>query len=143
MYILQKGPTETALTALWVVLTMDDRARGRWIGNMWGRLGKAGYGGSDNLQCNVEGASSCSHASKSLTVLYYNARSILPKVDELQANVLSQKPDLICIVDTALKMSQTLRFCYLTTRCTDWTVIGMAVALLYTVDSGCLAHLVN
>ena len=27
--------------------TMDCRARGSWIGNMHGRLGKAGYGGSD------------------------------------------------------------------------------------------------
>ena len=28
-------------------LTMDYRPRGRWIGNVRGRLGKAGYGGSD------------------------------------------------------------------------------------------------
>ena len=41
-------------------------------------------------------------ASKQLTVLYYNARSILPKLDELQANVLLQKPDIICIVETWL-----------------------------------------
>ena len=53
----------------------------------------------------MEGASSHSHsmsASKQLTVLYYNARSILPKLDELQANVLLQKPDIICIVETWL-----------------------------------------
>ena len=53
----------------------------------------------------MEGASSQSHsitASKQLTVLYYNARSILPKLDELQANVLLQKPDIICIVETWL-----------------------------------------
>ena len=50
----------------------------------------------------MEGASSQSHsmsASKQLTVLYYNAKSILPKLDELQANVLLQKPDIICIVE--------------------------------------------
>ena len=41
-------------------------------------------------------------ASKQLTVLYYNARSILPKLDELQANVLLQKPDIICIIETWL-----------------------------------------
>jgi len=28
-------------------LTMDYRPWGRWIGNVRGRLGKAGYGGSD------------------------------------------------------------------------------------------------
>ena len=28
-------------------LTMDYRPRGRWIGNVHGRLGKAGYGESD------------------------------------------------------------------------------------------------
>ena len=53
----------------------------------------------------MEGASSQSRsitASKQLTVLYYNARSILPKLDELQANVLLQKPDIICTVETWL-----------------------------------------
>lgn len=39
---------------------------------------------------------------KHLTVLYYNAGSLLPKMDELQANVLSQKPNIICIVETWL-----------------------------------------
>ena len=46
----------------------------------------------------MEGASSQSHsisASKQYTVLYYNARTILPNLDELQANVLLQKPDII------------------------------------------------
>ena len=28
-------------------VSMDYRARGSWIGNVRGRLGKAGYGGSD------------------------------------------------------------------------------------------------
>ena len=35
-------------------------------------------------------------------MLYYNARSILPKLDELRAGVLFQKPDMICIVETWL-----------------------------------------
>ena len=51
----------------------------------------------------MEGASSQQqqHVAQ-LSVLYYNARSILSKLDELHAAVLSQKPDLICIVETWL-----------------------------------------
>ena len=43
-------------------------------------------------------------ASKQLTALYYNAGSIrrLPKLDKLQVNVLLQKPDIICVVETWL-----------------------------------------
>ena len=49
----------------------------------------------------LEGASSQSHGmttSKQLNVLYNNARSIVPKLEELQACVLFHKPDLVCIV---------------------------------------------
>jgi len=63
--------------------------------------------------------------------LYYSVRSILPK---LRANVFSQKPDIVCTVETWLSEDVTdnacMRFCYMITRCTDWIVIGMAVALL-------------
>ncbi len=58
----------------------------------------------------AEGGSSQSHgmeASKQLTVLYYNARSILPKLDELRTSVLFQKPDIICIVETWLSEDVT------------------------------------
>ena len=37
-----------------------------------------------------------------LHVLYYNARSILPKHDELQTIVSTRKPDILCIVETWL-----------------------------------------
>lgn len=37
-----------------------------------------------------------------LTILYFNARSLLPKIDELRALSLAQKPHLICIVETWL-----------------------------------------
>ena len=40
--------------------------------------------------------------SKHLKILYYNARSLSPKIDELRANVLFHKPDLVCIVETWL-----------------------------------------
>ena len=42
-----------------------------------------------------------------LTVLYYNARSLLPKLDELRVCALSQKPDIICIVETWLSEDVT------------------------------------
>ena len=45
--------------------------------------------------------------SKQLNVLYYNARSILPKLDELRASVLFKKPDIICIVKTWLSEDAT------------------------------------
>ena len=37
-----------------------------------------------------------------LSVLYYNARSILPKIEELRAVCLTCKPDIICITETWL-----------------------------------------
>lgn len=37
-----------------------------------------------------------------LSVLYYNARRLISKLDELRANVASQKPHVVCIVETWL-----------------------------------------
>ena len=37
-----------------------------------------------------------------LSVLYYNARSLFPKLDDLRANVMVKKPDVVCIVVTWL-----------------------------------------
>jgi len=39
---------------------------------------------------------------KSLSVLYFNCRSVLPKHDELVALCLSNRPDVICLVETWL-----------------------------------------
>ena len=39
---------------------------------------------------------------KHLSVLYYNARSVLPKFNELCALVETYTPDLVCIVETWL-----------------------------------------
>ena len=36
------------------------------------------------------------------TVLYYNARSLLPKLDSLKAEVAISKPTVICIVESWL-----------------------------------------
>ena len=47
------------------------------------------------------------------SILYYNARSLLPKIDELQASkqalTLTYKPHLICIVETWLDSNITDR----------------------------------
>ena len=37
-----------------------------------------------------------------LRILYYNARSLLPKMDELRAVNEASKPDIVCIVETWL-----------------------------------------
>ena len=37
-----------------------------------------------------------------LSILYYNARSILPKMDNLAAYVLVYEPDVVCIVESWL-----------------------------------------
>ena len=37
-----------------------------------------------------------------LFILYFNARSVLPKFDELQAVSLMLDPDIICITETWL-----------------------------------------
>ena len=48
--------------------------------------------------------SNYTHHTKPLpfNIIYYNARSLLPKMDELAAIVEAQSPDLICIVETWL-----------------------------------------
>ena len=40
--------------------------------------------------------------SKQLSIVYYNARSLVPKFDELCASTETYKPDIICIVETWL-----------------------------------------
>ena len=54
----------------------------------------------------MEGANSHGYqpAPKRLTVLYYNTRSMLPKlaIDELQASILFLKSDVICSVESWL-----------------------------------------
>jgi len=43
-----------------------------------------------------------SNNANNFNVLYYNARSLIPKMDELRAIVESQRPSVICIVETWL-----------------------------------------
>ena len=37
-----------------------------------------------------------------LRILYYNARSLLPKLDELRATVEADMPDVVCITESWL-----------------------------------------
>ena len=46
--------------------------------------------------------SMCNHTSEQLHIIHYNARSLLPKLDELRAVCEATKPDIICIVETWL-----------------------------------------
>ena len=48
---------------------------------------------------NVQGVSS---QSGELSVIYYNARSLIPKIDELRAIAEAKHPDIICIVESWL-----------------------------------------
>ena len=54
----------------------------------------------------VEGASSHLTPGQAgpinFSILYYNARSILPKLDDLRVEVVAQNPSIVCIVETWL-----------------------------------------
>lgn len=52
------------------------------------------YSGNDRL-CNVSNGNS-------MSILYFNARSIVPKHDELCVVVEANNPDIVCIVETWL-----------------------------------------
>ena len=41
-------------------------------------------------------------STTNLSILYYNARSILPKFDELHGNILAQNPSVVCVVESWL-----------------------------------------
>ena len=54
----------------------------------------------------------CSHLHTfyNIHIIYYNARSLLLKLDELVATVEAEKPDIIlCIVETWTVILQTVR----------------------------------
>ena len=39
---------------------------------------------------------------KSFSILYFNCRSLLPKIDELSALCSAENPDIVCLVETWL-----------------------------------------
>ena len=81
----------------------------------------------------MEGANSHSleggnykHKSTCLNILYYNARSLLPRMDELRALVDIQQPQIVSIVETWLscEISDNEIFCR-ATRYYAWIEIVM------------------
>ena len=42
------------------------------------------------------------HFNSQLNIVYYNARSLLPKIDELRVITETESPDVICIVESWL-----------------------------------------
>jgi len=53
----------------------------------------------------MEGANSHpvkSSGSNYLNIMYFNAQSLLPKMDKLRAFVDAQRPHIVCIVETWL-----------------------------------------
>ena len=50
----------------------------------------------------VLGASSKLNVPSQLSILHFNARSILLKISELQAVCLASNPDIVCITETWL-----------------------------------------
>ena len=50
---------------------------------------------SHNISTNI-------HHPCPFSILYYNARSLLPKMDELRLVCMSEQPDVVCIVETWL-----------------------------------------
>ena len=63
-------------------------------------LGKS----SDNvISCSKPSSvHSVNHVDRGVSILYYNARSLLPKLDELNVVCEATKPDIVCIVETWL-----------------------------------------
>ena len=50
----------------------------------------------------VEGVSYHQQDNYNVTVVYFNARSVIPKLDSLRAEALVRTPSIICIVETWL-----------------------------------------
>jgi len=42
------------------------------------------------------------HNAIIMTIMYYNARSLIPKYDKLCVTMEAQNPDMICTVETAM-----------------------------------------
>ena len=74
----------------------------------------------------------------SLSILYFNARSIYPKIDELRSIVVYSSPCVICIVESWLSM--ILNYHYLIIIYFVVIVIDMMVVYLYTFTNP-LIHL--
>ena len=55
-----------------------------------------------NHSHSLEGASYHFQSNLNISILYFNARSLLPKLDLLKAEVVAHNPSVICIVESWL-----------------------------------------
>ena len=60
----------------------------------------AGRGHSKHTMCNSESPNALSNNMLKILYYNYNARSLLPKFDELLILADSHKPDIICITES-------------------------------------------
>ena len=68
------------------------------------------------------------NVSEQLSILYFNARSILLKLDNLAAICDSLDPDIVCIVESWLGGDVCDEEVTLTDPLLDWTGTAMGVA---------------
>ena len=66
--------------------------------------------------------------SKCLNILYFNARSLLPKLEELRLLASVHRPNVICITESWLCKELLIRSCQLLVICCiGWTEVDMVV----------------
>jgi len=61
-----------------------------------------GQSGGLSCQPDMKGTSSQTGEQSNLSIMYFNARSVIPKIDELRAIAEAKHPDMICIVESWL-----------------------------------------
>ena len=70
-------------------------------------------------------------AKHDINILYYNARSLFPKIDELRLEYANRRPDIVCIVESWIDNSVTDgELLCLATSCTGEITTGMGVVFL-------------
>ena len=74
--------------------------------SQWSFFRRAGRGSPSNPNSNsvTSPVSSRPSASRSFSVMYFNCRSLLSKIDELAALCSTNMPDVVCLVETWLCM---------------------------------------
>jgi len=70
--------------------------------------------------------------SKWFSVMYFNCRSVLPKLDELAALCSANNPDIVLLKLGFVMMSQTVRYAFLITPLLDVIGIDVVEELLFS-----------
>ena len=60
---------------------------------------------SETIQCEMSNPDNS--AKHDINILYYNARSLFPKIDELRLECANRRPDIVCIVESWIDNSVT------------------------------------